>query len=140
MPSPTDHGKHVAQEMSKRVCYARQLRLLKGITTMVTTVDRPSSSTGAAVTYGRALKGWRQDELAERLTESTGRTWDKRRVSRVEKGDYEPRGTEVVALAEVLDLTVEFLLYGLTRPFSTHTGWFGGWPSDLHVHPDAVAA
>lgn len=68
---------------------------------------------GAASVYGRKRKGWGQDELARALAEETGaKQWTKQRVSRVENGGYEPRYGEVLALAKVLDLPIEFVLYG----------------------------
>lgn len=77
---------------------------------MVAKRKRPSTPEGAACAYGRILRGFDQEDLAEKMREATGEPWTNSRVSRLERGEYRPRGYEVTKLAETLSLPVEFFI------------------------------
>lgn len=77
---------------------------------MVAKRKRPSTPEGAACAYGRILRGLDQEDLAAKMTNATSEPWTNSRVSRLERGEYRPRGYEVSRLAEVLNLPVEFFI------------------------------
>lgn len=92
---------------------------------------------GAASVYGRKRKGWDQSDLARALADETGKTkWTKQRVSRVENGGYEPRYGEVLSLAKVLDLPIEFVLYGTDSVGRTDPGLL----DELTLTPESAPA
>lgn len=66
----------------------------------------------AGIKYGRALRRWKQGDLARALTEATGRTWTTEMVSNLERGRLVVDADLLVTLARVQDLPVEFYVYG----------------------------
>lgn len=110
---------------------------------MPTTDRNPSTTIGAGVAYGRYLRGWIGDDLAAAMREETGDpSWNKRKISRIEGGNYQPRWYELRALSRVLNLPMSFLTDGVIdlegggSPRS-QKGWYADTPMSPMPHPDS---
>ena len=67
---------------------------------------------GMRVKLARVEKGMNQLELATALSEDCGLRVDQNSISQIEKGGRYVKDYELIALAEVLDITTNWLLFG----------------------------
>lgn len=70
----------------------------------------------------RELLGLTQAELAQRATEMGLKGFHQTTVARIEKGDRPLRAVEAIALARVLQISVEFLVEGANAAFMRSLG------------------
>lgn len=61
---------------------------------------------GRAVGRLRKTRGWSQADLAQRLAETLGRTWDPSAVARMESGKRTTSVNELTALAAIFDTPI----------------------------------
>lgn len=69
-------------------------------------LEAPAEGLGDRIARLRRTKGWKQQELAERIGARSSQ------VSNYERGTYEPKPGMLGPLAEALGTTVDFLLTG----------------------------
>lgn len=74
--------------------------------------ERRRTTTAWAVKAGRDLRGLSREELAQQLAERTGSRWTHLMVRELENGGKVIPADLVPVLGQVLDLPLEFLLYG----------------------------
>lgn len=70
---------------------------------------KPTTPTGAAITYGRSLKGWTRDEAVARL----GDGWSVTKLANYELGRTDPTISQARQLAAILDLPINAIVYGI---------------------------